>query len=239
VRISTRGLRGRWLFLNDLLRYRRAKSSHKIPIASLFPIYRDRFGEAGSLGHYFHQDLWAARKIFAARPVRHVDVGSRIDGFVAHCLTFMDVEVVDIRPMPHTPRGMIFRSAAAEHMTGFEDNSVPSLSSLHAAEHFGLGRYGDQVDPDAHITFMKSLQRVLSPGGKLYFSVPVSGHERVEFNAHRVLNPTTVLNAFDQLRLASFSCVKDDAHLYEDVHPSVVTTERGGCGLFEFVKEIP
>jgi hypothetical protein len=61
----------------------------------LYPAYRDRFGEAGTLGQYFHQDLWAARKIFAARPARHVDVGSRIDGFVAHCLTFMDVEVVD------------------------------------------------------------------------------------------------------------------------------------------------
>jgi predicted SAM-dependent methyltransferase len=144
---------------------------------------------------------------------------------------------VDIRPMPHLPRGMIFRLADAEHMTGFDDNSVPSLSSLNVAEHFGLGRYGDQIDPDAHITFMKSLQRVLCPGGKLYFSVPVSGHERVEFNAHRVLSPTTVLNAFDQLRLVSFSCVKDDGHLYEDVQPSAATSERGGCGLFEFAKD--
>jgi hypothetical protein len=236
VRISTRGLRGRWLFLKDLLRYQRAKTPHKIPIASLYPIYRDRFGQAGSLGHYFHQDLWAARKIFAAQPVRHVDVGSRIDGFVAHCLTYMDVEVVDIRPMQDSPRGMIFRLADAEHMTGFEDNSVPSLSSLNVAEHFGLGRYGDKVDPDAHVTFMKSLQRVLSPGGKLYFSVPVSGHERVEFNAHRVLSPTTVLKAFDQLKLVSFSCVNDEGYLSENILPSAAAKERAGTGLFEFAK---
>ena len=236
MRISTRGLRGRWLFLNDLVRYRKADTPHKIPISSLFPVYRDRFSEAGALGHYFHQDLWAARKIFAARPSRHVDVGSRIDGFVAHCLAFMDVEVVDIRPMPHPPRGMTFKLAAAEHMTGFANDSVPSLSSLHAAEHFGLGRYGDEVDPDAHVTFMKSLQRVLAPGGKLYFSVPVSGHERVEFNAHRVLSPTTVLKTFDRLKLVSFSCVKDDGHLYEDVAPSAAADQRSGCGLFEFAK---
>jgi hypothetical protein len=237
VRISTRGLRGRWLFLRDLVRYRRANTPHKIPIASLFPIYRERFAQAGALGHYFHQDLWAARKIFAARPARHVDVGSRIDGFVAHCLTFMDVEVVDIRPMKDSVRGMIFRLADAEHMTGFENNSVPSLSSLNVAEHFGLGRYGDNVDPDAHVTFMKSLQRVLAPGGTLYFSVPVSGHERVEFNAHRVLNPTTVLKAFDQLKLVSFSCVNDEGYLSEDTEPSAAANERAGTGLFEFAKE--
>jgi hypothetical protein len=237
VRISARGLRGRWLFLRDLLRYQRAKTPHKIPIASLYPIYRERFGEAGSLGHYFHQDLWAARKIFAARPARHVDVGSRIDGFVAHCLTFMDVEVVDIRPMSHAPRGMTFRLADAEQMTGFEDDSIPSLSSLNVAEHFGLGRYGDEVDPDAHVTFMKSLQRVLSPGGRLYFSVPVSDHERVEFNAHRVLSPATVTKALDRLKLVSFSCVYDDGCLYEDIQPSAAASQRSGTGLFEFAKD--
>ncbi len=237
MRISTKGLRGRWLFLKDLLRYQGAETPHKIPITSLSPVYRERFAEAGSVGHYFHQDLWAARKIFAARPVRHVDVGSRIDGFVAHCLTFMDVEVVDIRPMSHPPRGMTFRLADAEKMTGFEDNSVQSLSSLNVAEHFGLGRYGDKVDPDAHITFMKSLQRVLSPGGRLYFSVPVGAQERVEFNAHRVLSPTTVIKAFDRLKLVSFSCVNDDGCLYEDILPSSGANQRFGCGLFEYVKD--
>ena len=148
----------------------------------------------------------------------------------------MDVEVVDIRPMQDTPRGMIFRLADAEHMTGFDDNSVASLSSLNVAEHFGLGRYGDTVDPDAHVTFMKSLQRVLSPGGKLYFSVPVSGHERVEFNAHRVLSSTTVLKAFDELELVSFSCVNDAGYLFEDVQLTEAAKQRAGTGLFEFVK---
>jgi hypothetical protein len=237
MKISTRGLRGRWLFFTDLIRYHRAKTPHKIQIRSLYPIYRDRFAEASNLGAYFHQDLWAARKIFAARPARHVDVGSRVDGFVGHCLTFMDVEVVDIRAMTHPPRGMIFRRTDAEHMMGFADNSVPSLSSLNAAEHFGLGRYGDKIDPDGHVTFMKSLQRVLAPGGRLYFSVPVSDDERVEFNAHRVLGPTTIVKAFDQLRLLSFSCIKDDGLLVEEVDLAVAANQQCGCGLFEFVKD--
>jgi ubiquinone/menaquinone biosynthesis C-methylase UbiE len=149
----------------------------------------------------------------------------------------MDIEVVDIRAMTHPPRGMIFKRADAEHMTGFPDNSISSLSSLNAAEHFGLGRYGDKIDPDGHVTFMKSLQRVLAPGGRLYFSVPVSDDERVEFNAHRVLSPTTVTKAFDQLRLLSFSCIKDDGLLAEDVDLSAAANQRAGCGLFEFAKD--
>ena len=173
-------VRGRLMFLSDLLRYRRAQTSNSIPIASLWPIYKDRFRSAGSFGQYFHQDLWAARKILAARPARHVDVGSRIDGFVAHCLVFMDVEVVDIRPLPSPPRGLSFIEADATEMKGFANDSIPSLSSLNAAEHFGLGRYGDAIDPEGHVKFMKSLQRVLAPGGTLYFSVPVSDRERVE-----------------------------------------------------------
>ncbi len=48
-------------------------------------------------GHYFHQDLWAAKKIFKRRPMTHVDIGSRVDGFVAHLLVFMPVTAVDIR----------------------------------------------------------------------------------------------------------------------------------------------
>ncbi|HWF86113.1 MAG TPA: hypothetical protein VG222_14745 [Vicinamibacterales bacterium] len=50
-------------------------------------------------GHYFHQDLWVAKRIYAARPAAHVDIGSRIDGFVAHLLTFMPVTVIDVRPL--------------------------------------------------------------------------------------------------------------------------------------------
>ena len=55
---------------------------------------------------------------------------------------------------------------------------------------------------------MREFERVLRPGGKLYFSVPV-GRERVEFNAHRVFAPRTVVSAFSKLALTSFSAVDD------------------------------
>ena len=122
-------------------------------------------------------------------------------------------------------------------MAGLEDDSIVSLSSLHAAEHFGLGRYSDPVDPWAHTKFMSSLERVLSPRGILYFSVPI-GRERLEFNAHRIFDVSTVLTQFKKLRLVSFSYVDDVGELHEDVSPSGVPRSTScGCGLFEFAKE--
>lgn len=47
----------------------------------------DCIQEAGSFGQdYFYQDMWAAREIYRSG-VKHVyDIGSRMDGFIAHLL---------------------------------------------------------------------------------------------------------------------------------------------------------
>jgi len=202
----------------------------------MFPILTDREAAAGTAsGSYFHQDLWAARKIFERRPEAHVDIGSRIDGFVAHLLSFMPVKVVDIRRLQSKVAGLTFLQDDATQLSRVEDNSILSLSSLNAAEHFGLGRYSDPVDPEACFKFMRALQRVLAPGGSLYFSVPV-GRERVDFNAHRVFAPKTILDCFSVLQLVSFSLVADDDQLYEDIDPMSIPKSELACGLFEFTK---
>jgi hypothetical protein len=116
-----------------------------------------------------------------------------------------------------------------------KNNSIESVSSLHVAEHFGLGRYSDPIDPNACFRFMSALERVLSPHGTLYFSVPI-GRERVEFNAHRVFAPKTILDRFSRLQLVSFSFVGDDGKLYEDWSPLDLPISEMACGLFEFTK---
>jgi hypothetical protein len=82
---------------------------------------------------------------------------------------------------------------------------------------------------------MAALQRVLAPGGRLYFSVPI-GRERVEFNAHRVFALETILRTFEGLQLLSFSYVGDDGRLYADVDPQTFPVSEMACGLFEFTK---
>ena len=75
----------------------------------------------------------------------------------------------------------------------FKDNSIPSLSCLHVAEHIGLGRYGDPLDPLGTKKTTKELSRVLVPNGNLYFSVPI-GKPRLCFNAHRIHSTQQIID---------------------------------------------
>jgi hypothetical protein len=225
-------------FLRDVRKYQKMNrsSSFRISLRYLFPVLTDRGESAGmASGHYFHQDLWAAKQIFGRAPDRHVDIGSRVDGFVSHLLVFMPVTIIDIRQLESSVPGLNFVRDDATNLSSIASDSLGSISSLHAAEHFGLGRYSDPIDPSACFQFMNALQRVLAPGGRLYFSVPV-GRERVEFNAHRVFAPKTIVDSFPQLQLLSFSYVGDDGNLYEDSDLAAAAKCDYGCGLFQFTK---
>jgi SAM-dependent methyltransferase len=196
----------------------------------------ERFEAAGSArGHYFHQDLWAARRVVAAGVSEIVDVGSRVDGFVAHVLPACSVRYVDIRPLPGHVEGLEYVPGSLFDMP-FASGSVQFLSCLHVIEHAGLGRYGDDVDPDGHWKAARELARVLAPGGTLLLGTPV-GRERLMFDAHRVFDPATVLEMFQGLVLQEFS-------LIDDIGDRVLANARlsdgraceYGCGLFMFTK---
>lgn len=227
-------------FAGDVRRYNRmANLEPRFPLEwrSLKPFLLDYSDEAGvASGQYFHQDIWAARKIYEARPSRHVDIGSRVDGFVAHVLCFMPIEVIDIRPLTSSLDGLTFVQADATDLVGIPDASIESLSSLHAVEHFGLGRYSDPIDPTACFRAMKAMQRVVRPGGILYFSVPI-GREHVEFNAQRVFSPQTIFDTFRGMDLISFSAVDDLGHLRSNARRLDFADARYSCGLFEFRKK--
>ena len=76
------------------------------------PCLHDRYEESGTTkSEYFWQDLMVARWIYEARPQKHVDVGSRVDGFVAHVASFREIEVFDVRPTSTPIPGVIFKQA--------------------------------------------------------------------------------------------------------------------------------
>ena len=240
VRGLRQGLAKSPRFFREFLQYRQMTSQQGRSAPPLlresFPIVSEYTDSAGvAEGDYFHADLWAARKVFAANPTRHVDVGSRVDGFVAHLLTFRHVEVVDLRPLDNKVDGLSFVRDDATELRSFPDRSIPSLSSLHAVEHFGLGRYGDQLQPDGYLRGMHSLLRVLAPGGHLYFAVP-SGRARIRFNADRVIDPQEVLDTFSQLQLVELCAVLDDGQLHRDVELADIYGSRSACGLYHFVR---
>lgn len=204
---------------------------------------RDRRAGAGTVaGHYFHQDLFVARRIYENRPERHVDVGSAIHGFVAHVAVFREIEVFDIRALPDTVHNIRFKQMDLQKIRPEYREYCDSLSCLHALEHFGLGRYGDELDVHGHVKGFASLASMLKPGGRIYLSVPI-GRERVEFNAHRVFNPATILDLMHpQFDLAGFVYVNDRGDLIENVEPTDTVISKilqevvYGCGIFEAVK---
>jgi hypothetical protein len=50
----------------------------------VYPKLADRVGYSPYDSHYFHQDIWAARRVAELAPKRHVDVGSRVDRRFSH-----------------------------------------------------------------------------------------------------------------------------------------------------------
>lgn len=157
------------------------------------PCLGDWYEEGGSTQtEYFLQDLHVARAIHQAGPIKHVDIGSRIDGFIAHLASFREVEVFDIRPVTAVIEGVVFRQADLMNPPQALVDYCDSLSCLHALEHFGLGRYGDRIDPKGYITGLENMVKILKKNGVFYLGVPV-GLERVEFNAHRVFDPRALV----------------------------------------------
>ena len=119
-------------------------------ITHSYMILSDYTDNAGiSKGHYFHQDLLVAKFINEYNPKRHIDIASRVDGFVAHVASYREIEVIDIRPLEKSVHENIKYHQA--DLTNSQDlGKTDSLSCLHAIEHFGLGRYSDPIDVDGH-----------------------------------------------------------------------------------------
>jgi hypothetical protein len=128
-----RSFRGVLPFFKDWYKFNRKFSGNM----TLLPCLSDRYDVSGTArGEYFWQDLVVAQWIALSRPVKHVDVGSRIDGFVAHVASFREIEVFDVRPISNQIPGVIFKQADfTKSITSDFDMTngyCDSLSCLHA-----------------------------------------------------------------------------------------------------------
>ena len=191
------------------------------------------------MGNYFWQDLWAAKLIYKSGIKKHFDIGSRIDGFIAHLLAMnIEVSLIDIREFPGEVENLHTIVDDATSLKQIADNSVESMSALCSLEHFGLGRYGDPIDPEACFKCFSEIQKKIKRGGHLYISVPI-GKERVEFNAHRVFYANTIKECFNELVLEEFSCTADGKIEYNVKLDKYDEAQNHGdyrYGLFHFVR---
>lgn len=236
--------RGIWkntFFEKDMKEYSalNTRENFEIDKENLWPIMGDKYADAGAMGNYFWQDLWAAKHIISEGILEHFDIGSRIDGFIAHLLAAgIKMNMIDIRPFPSEVENLYTIVDDATMLNNIEDDSLESLSALCSLEHFGLGRYGDPVDPEACFKCFAAIQRKMKVGGRVYISVPI-GKERVEFNAHRVFYASTIIEAFSDMGLEEFSCAAEGKIEYDvDIHKYDNDSHNGEWrfGLFRFVK---
>jgi len=231
-------------FLKEYNQIRRqaAFSREAFPFGKLYPCLQEKDQQSGVLSeHYFYQDLHVARKIFQNNPLKHVDIGSRVDGFVAHVASFREIEVLDVRDLHIAIPSISFARADLSAKDFSMNDYCDSLSCLHALEHFGLGRYGDPVDYEGHLIGWTNMSRMVKQGGKFYFSVPI-GEQRIEFNAHRVFSLSYLLRLIDPYyAIDSFAYISDDGEFHADAKlaDNAVGNNCGchyGCGIFELTR---
>jgi SAM-dependent methyltransferase len=203
-----------------------------------YPILLDKQDQSGKArGQYFYQDLYVANLIFKANPLRHVDIGSRIDGFIAHVASFRAVEVFDIRPLPENIQNVSFVQADLMNPIESLKECTDSLSCLHTIEHFGLGRYNDPIDIDGHLKGLESMYQLLKKDGIFYFSTQI-GPDTLAFNAHRIFSISYLLDLFkDKYEILTFSYIDDSDKLHVDATLSdeLIKSNGGckmGCGIF-------
>lgn len=220
----------------------RRKNEGHFAICKLYPVIDEKYAHNTIAWNYFFQDLWVAQLILKNNPQKHVDVGSRIDGFVGHVATYRRIEVYDIRSVrDDIPNVHFVQADLCDENFGFTDY-CDSISSLHVVEHLGLGRYGDKLDPEAYLKGLKNITQALQTEGIFYFSVPI-GEQRIEFNAHRVFSTRYLLNLLTPFyKLESFAYVNDELRFF----PSVMLNDPGfedsfschyGCGIFVLRKK--
>lgn len=236
-------IKGRIAYYRDRAEY---KKNYKNNASKLFPLTReaevpcllDRYSEAGTADiHYFLQDIEVAKLVIKDRPSMHYDVGSRIDGFITHLLAAgINVTIMDVRPFPVQYPGLYCMQTDAMTMEQVENESINSISSLHAIEHFGLGRYGDPIDVNGWKKALMQFKRVLRPCGILYLSVPIGNENRLVFNAHRIFNPNTIMNEMKGFNLEEFFYIKNYA-VFKTKPEMYSETADYLCGIFVFRKK--
>jgi hypothetical protein len=228
---AIRAVRGVPQFVRDYRHYRHRRGAEPLRLLDTWPVLNE-WAETHEVDrHYFYMNAWAMRRIMAISPRSHVDVASQTT-LVGLLSAVVPVIYVDHRRLPVTLDKLRCVQASILELP-LADSSVGSLSCLHVAEHVGLGRYGDPLDPDGTRKAAHELARVLMPGGSLFFALPV-GRPRVCFNAHRIHAAGSIRQYFPGLDLIEYSGVHDDGRFVERVAFSEFDDSEYACGMFWF-----
>lgn len=228
-----KGIKGFFWYFGDYRKYKKMQGSESLSFRDLEPAFHEHSDSHELDAHYFYVNSWAMRLIVKQNPSRHYDVASQT--ILASLLSaVIPVTYLDFRILEARLSGLECKQGNLMDLP-FENNTINSISCLHVAEHIGLGRYNDPLDPFGTQKAAKELQRVLAPGGNLYFALPI-GRERVCFNSHRIHSAETIQKYFNELELLEFSAVRDNGEFIENTDFSEFGSSTYACGMFHFRK---
>lgn len=230
-----------FIFLySDYKQYSKKNKRERFPVQliNIKPYLKDNTNLTNFDSHYIYHPAWAARIIAKTKPEKHFDISSSLS-FSTIISAFTAVKFYDYRPANINLSNMTSEKANLLSLP-FADNSISSLSCMHTVEHIGLGRYGDNIDPDADLKAINELKRVLAVEGNLLFVVPI-GQSKLIFNAHRIYSYDQIIEYFKKFRLKEFTLIPDNAiktGIVYNATKELADEQKYGCGCFWFTKNI-
>ncbi len=227
------------LYLKDFYVFKK-KSDKRFRLSFLdrFPQLHDKTLFTPFDTHYVYHPAWAARIVKKINPQFHVDISSTLH-FCTILSAFIPVKFYDYRPAELHLSNLTNEKADLTKLF-FNNNSIQSISCMHTIEHIGLGRYGDQIDPEGDLKAINELKRVTAIGGTLLFVIPITGIPTIMFNAHRIYSYEQIIKYFEGFELKKFSLVPNTykgINFIENATKEDANKQTYGCGCFWFVKK--
>ena len=166
----------------------------------LWPVYFEDKGFCSDLSDYSILSFLVIRDIFSKKNLKHFDIGSSVEMFIMPLSAAgIKVTLLDIRETNFLNnfevKNRVFDACKLDerNLLLFKKERIRSLSCIHAIEHFGLGRYGDQIDPKAQEKFILNIARILSKNAIFYLGIPI-GNDELYFNSHRLMSLDFYIN---------------------------------------------
>ena len=127
-------------------------------------ILQDCIQEAGTLDtHYFIQDIYVAKRVHEAGISHIYDIGSRVDGYIAHLLSMnIQVTMLDIRPLKQTINGLNFIQTDAMDMS-----DIPVVDELSVGKKYDkiFLMFGENEVGWIGNSFIETYEELIKKGG--------------------------------------------------------------------------
>lgn len=191
---------------------------------------------AHGTGSYVLECVFAAQMLQKTAAKEILDVGSYrlfTIGLCANAAT--NVTLLEIRAIPDELAGSERRLLGDIKDIDLPEGKFDAVVSLCALEHFGLGKYGEEIDIDADKKALANIKKCLKPGGKFIFTTTVGEQATIWFNAHRVYSLGMLRGALSEgfkIEKERLIIIGDNSH-FAEIGEEPIGEINWYCGMWE------